>query len=98
MQATRMWVVAAIAATAMGSASAAPALINAKPEVIDLGSAEYVAGQAQVSVTVALKLRNADQIESLLQATYTAGGPGYRKFLSSQEYAAKFGPTPETIA
>jgi kumamolisin len=98
MQATRMWVVAAIAATTMGSASAAPALINTKPEVIDLGSAEYVAGQAQVSVTVALKLRNTDQIESLLQATYTAGGPSYRKFLSSQEFAAKFGPTPETIA
>ena len=98
MQATRMWVVAAVAATAMGSASAAPALINAKPEVIDLGSAEYVAGQAQVSVTVALKLRNTDQIESLLQATYTAGGPSYRKFLSTQEFAAKFGPTAETIA
>jgi kumamolisin len=98
MQATRMWVVAAIAVTAMGSASAAPALINAKPEVIDLGSAQYVAGQAQVSVTVALKLRNADQIESLLQATYTAGAPGYRKFLTTQEFAAKFGPTAETIA
>jgi kumamolisin len=98
MLATRMWVVAAIAATAMGSASAAPALINAKPEVIDLGSAQYVAGQAQVSVTVALKLRNTDQIESLLQATYTPGGPGYRKFLTSQEFAAKFGPTAETIA
>jgi subtilase family serine protease len=93
-----MWVVAAVAATAMGSASAAPALINAKPEVIDLGSAQYVAGQAQVSVTVALKLRNTDQIESLLQATYTPGGPGYRKFLTSQEFAAKFGPTAETIA
>jgi kumamolisin len=98
MIATRMWVVAAVAATAMGSASAAPALINAKPEVIDLGSAQYVAGQAQVSVTVALKLRNTDQIESLLQATYTVGGPDYRKFLTSQEFAAKFGPTAETIA
>jgi subtilase family serine protease len=98
MQATRLWVVAAVAATTMASASAAPALINAKPEVIDLGSAEYVAGQAQVSVTVALKLRNTDQIESLLQATYTPGGPGYRKFLSTQEFAAKFGPTAQTIA
>src|ERR1700722_8060337 len=98
MRATRMWVVAAVAATAMGSASAAPTLINAKPEVIDLGSAQYVAGQAQVSVTVALKLRNSDQIESLLQATYTPGGPGYRKFLTSQEFAAKFGPTAETVA
>jgi subtilase family serine protease len=93
-----MWVVAAVAATVMGSASAAPALVKAKPEVIDLGAAEYVAGQEQVSVTVVLNLRNTDQIEPLLRATYTAGGPGYRKFLSPQEFAAKFGPTPETIA
>ncbi len=98
MHATRMWVVAAVAATVMGSASAAAALVKVKPEVIDLGAAEYVAGQAQVTVTVALKLRNTDQLESLLQATYSAGGPGYRKFLTPQQFASKFGPTPETIA
>jgi len=98
MQTTRMWVVAAVAATIMGSASAAPALIKAKPEVIDLGAAENVAGQAQVSVTVALKLRNADQLESLLRATYTTGGPNFRKFLTPQEFSAKFGPTPESVA
>jgi kumamolisin len=98
MQATRMWAVAAVAATIMGSASAAPALIKAKPEVIDLGTAENVAGQAQASVTVALKLRNADQLESQLRATYTTGGPSFRKFLTPQEFGAKFGPTPESIA
>jgi hypothetical protein len=64
MQATRMWVVAAVAATVMGGASAAPTLINAKPDVIDLGAAENLVGQAQISVTVALKLRNTDQLES----------------------------------
>jgi kumamolisin len=98
MQATRVWVVAAVAATIMGSASASPALIQAKPEVIDLGAAASVAGHARISVTVALKLRNTDQLESLLKATYTAGGPGYRKFLTPQQFGAKFGPTPETIA
>src|SRR5277367_4694960 len=98
MQATRIWAVAAVAATIMGSASAAPALIKVKPEVIDLGAAENVAGQAQVSVTVALKLRNADQLESLLRATYATGGPNFRKFLTPQEFSAKFGPTAESIA
>ena len=98
MQATRMWVVAAIAATIMGSASAAPALIKANPEVIDLGEAANVVGQGEISLTVALKLRNTDQLESLLKATYTAGGPGYRKFLTPEQFGAKFGPTPETIA
>jgi len=98
MQATRMWAVAAVAATVMGSVSAAPTFINTKPSVIDLGAAENVTGQSQISVTVALKLRNTDQLESLLQATYTAGAPGYRKFLTPQEFGAKFGPTAETIA
>jgi kumamolisin len=98
MQATRMWVVAAIAATIVGSVSAAPALIKAKPEVIDLGAAANVVGQGQISLTVALKLRNTDQLEPLLKATYTPGEPGYRKFLTPQEFGAKFGPTPETIA
>ena len=95
---TCMCVVAAVAVAVMGSASAAPVLSDSKPEVTDLGAAEYVAGQSQVSVTVALKLRDADQIESLLTATYTAGGANFRKFLTPQEFAAKFGPTPDTIA
>jgi subtilase family serine protease len=93
-----MWVVAAVAATIMGSASAAPTLINSKPEVIDLGAAAHVAGEIRMSVTVALKLRNTEQLESQLKATYTAGGPGYRKFLTPQQFGAKYGPTPETIA
>ena len=95
---THIWVVAALAATVMGGASAAPVLTNTKPTAVDLGAAEYVAGQSQMSVTVVLKLRNTDQIESQLKGIYTAGGPNFRKFLTSQEFSAKFGPTPESIA
>jgi subtilase family serine protease len=103
MQATRMWVVAAIAATIVGSASAAPALIKAKPEVIDLGAAANVVGQGRISLTIALKLRNTDELEPLLQATYTAGGPGYRKFLTPEEFgvqlhAFEVGRTSESAA
>jgi subtilase family serine protease len=78
-------------------ASAAPAL-NAKPEVIDLGAAENLTGRAQISLTVALKLRNTDQLEPLLRSTYTAGSAGYRQFLTPQEFSAKFAPTSETVA
>ena len=95
---THIWVVAALAATVIGGASAAPVLTNTKPTAVDLGAAEYVAGQSQMSVTVVLKLRNTDQIESQLRGMYTAGGPNFRQFLTSQEFSAKFGPTPETIA
>jgi kumamolisin len=98
MQLNRMWAAVAAAVTAIASASAAPSLIKAKPEVIDLGAAQYVSGQEQVSVTLALKLRNTEEMESLLRATYAAGGPSYRKFLTPQEFGAKFGPSAETIA
>jgi kumamolisin len=97
MQSIRMWVAAAVAVAAVTGASAAP-LVKVKPEVIDLGAAQYVAGQEQVSLTVALKLRNTEEMESLLKATYTAGGPGYRKFLTPREFSARFGPTAETVA
>ena len=84
MQSTRMWGMAAFATAVMASASAAPVLARGAPAAIDIGAAENVAGQAHMSVTVALKLRNTDQIESLLQSIYTAGSPGYRQFLTSQ--------------
>jgi len=98
MQSTRIWVAAALAAAVMGGAPAASAPARNQPAVTDLGAAANVAGQSQMSVTVSLKLRDTEQMESLLQAVYTAGGPSYRKFLSPREFAAKFGPTSETIA
>jgi kumamolisin len=97
MQLIRMCAVAAAAVTVIASASAAP-LVKAKPEVIDLGAAQFVAGQERVSLSVALKLRNTEEMESLLRTTYTAGTPTYRKFLTPQEFSARFGPTAETIA
>src|SRR5271170_6926061 len=97
MQWTRV-LFAAATAVAMAGASAAPSLLKAQPEVIDLGAAQYVAGQERVSVTIALKLRNTEQIEPLLKSTYTVGEPNYRKFLTPQEFNARFGPTAETVA
>lgn len=97
MRSTRQWIAAAATAAIMSSASASPAL-KAKPEIIDLGAAQNVTGRAEIALTVALKLRNTEQIEPLLRETYTAGSAGYRKFLTPREFNAKFGPTPATIA
>src|SRR5271170_820640 len=93
-----MWLAAAFAVAVVGGASAAPGLVKNHPAVVDLGAAENIAGQSQISVTVSLKLRNTDQMESMLQAVYTAGGPSYRKFLTAQEFVTKFGPTAATLA
>ena len=46
----------------------------------DLGR---VAPDAEVSATVALKLRNADQLDGLLRSLYDRGSPAFHKFLSA---------------
>ncbi|MGC1524333.1 MAG: protease pro-enzyme activation domain-containing protein, partial [Steroidobacteraceae bacterium] len=98
MQLTRIWVAAAFAAAVISGISSAPVLARNQPAIVDLGAADNIAGQSQMSVTVSLKLRNTDQMESMLQAVYTAGGPSYRKFLTPQQFIAKFGPTAATVA
>src|SRR5262249_44580871 len=47
---------------------------------------------------VALKLRNTEEMLSLLNATYTPGNAQYHKFLSSAEFAARFAPSAESVA
>ena len=96
MRSTR-WIIAVAAAAVMGSVSAAPTL-KVKPEVIDLGAEANVTGRSEIALTVALKLRNTEQIEPLLRETYTAGSGHYRQFMTPQQFNAKFGPTAATIA
>jgi kumamolisin len=79
--------------------TAAPSSVErlmARP--VDLGRAAIIEGNAPVSVTVALKLRNTDEMESRLQATYTEGSPQFHQFLSTEQFSAQYGPTAETIA
>jgi subtilase family serine protease len=68
------------------------------PEAVDLGVAENIASANQVSVTVALKLRNTEQLNALVQAVYSPGNAQYHHFLTTPEFAARFGPTAATIA
>jgi len=96
MQTTRLWAVAAAAFTVMGWRRQRPRSIPNRRSSIS--ARPRICRPCAIAVTVALKLRNTDQLESLLQSTYTPGGAGYRRFLNAQEFGAKFGPTPETIA
>ena len=65
------------------------------PKAVDLGSQS--ASNAIVTVTVALKLRDADDMQSLLQALYTSGGPQYHQFISADQFRARFAPTDATV-
>ena len=68
------------------------------PAPFDLGAASTLSGNQQITVSVALPLRDSAAAQALLEATYTPGSAQYRKFLTSQEFNAKFGPTDATVA
>jgi subtilase family serine protease len=46
-------------------------------------------------MTMVLPLRNQDQLKALLSDLYNPSSPNYRHFLSVDQFAAQFGPTPE---
>jgi kumamolisin len=58
--------------------------------VRDLGRAP---ANYPVSIVVTLPYRNADELERLIQAQGTPGSRYYRRFLSSQQFAARYGPS-----
>jgi kumamolisin len=89
---------AACAAGFLGNAAAVPYPRSNMPPAVDLGLTQNVAPGTEVTLTVALRLRNTDQMQSLLQSIYTPGSANYQHFLTPQQFAAQFGPTSATIA
>lgn len=87
----------AVAATLVGTASATP-FPHGPVAATDVGPAASFAENAQVTVTVALSLRNPEQMEQLIESVYTAGSPQYHKFLSPGQFQAQFGPSAATVA
>jgi len=79
-----------------GAASAAPYPRGAV-SATDIGPASAFAENAQVSVTVALSLRNQEQLDKLVEQVYTKGSPQYRQFITPEQFKAQFGPSAETI-
>ena len=88
---------AGIAASLAGAVSAMP-YPQGKATAYDIGPVSSSAAQAQLSVTVALNLRNRDQLEALVKSLYTPGNASYHKFLTQAQFAAQFGPTAATLA
>src|SRR5271170_3137864 len=64
----------------------------------DVGPAAAFAENAQITVTVALNLRNSDQLESLVKSVYTPGAAQFRQFLTTEQFRNQFGPTDESVA
>jgi kumamolisin len=90
---------AALAASLAGVAIAAPYPHAGKaPAAVDLGDSAAVEATTRITVTVALKLSNSEQLDPLVQAIYTPGSPQYRQFLTPEQFRARFGPSAATLA
>jgi kumamolisin len=82
----------------LGVAAAKPYPRSHMPPAVDLGLTQNVAPRTEVTLTVALKLQNTNRLQALLKSIYTPGSANYRHFLTSQQFAAQFGPSPATVA
>ena len=98
MKFTGIKVAAAVAVALASAGGLAPAVSRAAALARDLGEAAAPDRPAPVSVTVALKLRDEAGVEPLIRSLYAADSPQYRQFLRPEEFYARFGPTPETLA
>ena len=88
---------AALAVTTCGAAQAMPYPQGKPVSGADVGAASSYAENSQVTVTVALNLRNRDELEQLVQAVYTRGSPAYHRFLTPEQFRERFGPTAATL-
>lgn len=75
-------------------AGAASAAHPAQPAV-DMGLA---AASQPANVTLMLRLRNEAQLENLIRQTVTPGNPNYHRFLTTRQFAERFGATDAQIA
>jgi len=94
---SRIALAALLAALVSQSVDATPFPRHATPAAVDLGAADGVSN-APVTVTIVMKLRNREQLDSLVQSLYTPGNGQYRHFLSRQDFAARFGPSDASVA
>jgi kumamolisin len=86
-------------AMALGAAQAAvPYPTKDTPKAIDLGALSAQQASTQISVTVALRLPDLAAAESLLRSVSTPGDPQYQRFLSADEFAARFAPSKSDVA
>jgi kumamolisin len=68
------------------------------PQPLDVGSMSLARGAAPVTVTVALKLRDRQKLEALVQAMHTPGSPQFHRFITPDQFHAQFSPTDAVVA
>jgi subtilase family serine protease len=70
----------------------------ASPQPADLGSFVDRAGDRAISVSLALKLRDAAGAEAMMRRIATPGDPLYQQFMTPEQVKAQFGPREDAVA
>jgi subtilase family serine protease len=87
--------------TVAAQAEQHPVLMIHVPEAVSSGVAPLVghlADTQRLSLAISLPLRNQAELDNLLQQIYDPHSPSFRKYLSVQEFAERFGPTESDYA
>jgi len=74
---------------------ALPYPTRATPKPIDRGAFN---SQSPLTVTVALRLRNSDEAEELLNSVHTPGNAKFHQFLTADQFDQRFGPSAADVA
>ena len=88
----------AMAQTAAAQQAALPYPTVATPAAIDRGALVGPLASTPMSVTLALSLPRLKDAESLLVSLHTQGDPQFHKFLTSDEFVARFAPSAADVA
>ncbi|MDQ6683530.1 MAG: S53 family peptidase [Pseudomonadota bacterium] len=67
------------------------------PAPLDVGAMELARGVAPVTATVALKLRHVEDLQALAVAQHTPGSPQFGRFLTPEQFHARFDPSPDVV-
>jgi kumamolisin len=68
------------------------------PKAIDRGALTAQPEAAQISVTIVLSLSDLNEAENLLKSINTPGDPQFHKFLTADQFAARFAPAQADVA
>jgi kumamolisin len=86
------------ASEAVSENVALPYPTKAMPKPTDLGALSARPETTPISITIALKLPKMEEAESLLKSINTPGDPQFHKFLTADEFTARFAPTDTDVA
>lgn len=68
------------------------------PAARDLGTLAAVGATSDITVTIPLKLHNVEEATTLLESLSDKGSANYHRFLTTQQFRAKFGPADDEVA